>query len=94
MKSELQSVHSVFAGAILREVPLAHLARFVDKLDPGDLANGNGCGNACGNNCATPIDPHGHLGLSIDQLSAVVADKVGLRRELSAQIRGLAERIG
>jgi hypothetical protein len=87
---------ALFAGAIVREVPLGRIADYLSalgKLGPiafGDSC-GNGCGNGCGNNCLRPIDPYGYTELTLQQLNAIVADKTSLRRELTTQIQQLTQ---
>jgi hypothetical protein len=83
---------TIFARAIVREVPLKQVAGYLNALGSlgpvafGD-ACGNGCGNGCGNNCLRPIDPYGYTELTLQQLNAIVADKTTLRRELTTQIQ-------
>jgi hypothetical protein len=89
---------TIFARAIVREVPLKQVAGYLNAL--GTLgpvafgeACGNGCGNGCGNNCLRPIDPYGYTELTLQQLNAIVADKTTLRRELTTQIQQLSQNL-
>jgi hypothetical protein len=83
---------TIFARAIVREVPLKQVAGYLNALGTlGPIAFGdscgNGCGNGCGNNCLRPIDPYGYTELTLQQLNAIVADKSTLRLELTTQIK-------
>jgi hypothetical protein len=89
MASE-ERARTVFAKAVLREVPLSQLASYIGHLGAGPVAIGdacgNGCGSGCGNGCARAIDIYGHTELTVNQLNAVLADKLALRKELGQQI--------
>ena len=72
------------ARAILREIPVATIGRFVQTFKKADLAaNGNNCGNACGNNCVDGIglvlDRYGHGEFDIKELRQAQRDATGLQ---------------
>ncbi len=91
---------TVFASAILREVPLARLDSYLSVIGKGDFgplsigdACGNGCGSGCGNNCLRPIDVLGHTSLSLKQLNDVISNEAGLRKALGEQISTVARAV-
>jgi hypothetical protein len=92
---EDKDVLAVYAGAVLKEIPLGQLALFMRKFGTGPdaLANGNGCGNGCGGNCSNALDQFGHLGITEQQLKRVLGEKAALRKELQGQIEALAKKL-
>jgi hypothetical protein len=89
MSTDKNHSRAAYAKAVLREVPLAHLHKFIDDIDPGKAVAGIGQG--CGVGClraheAQTIDPHGHTGLTHQQLGEVLSDKKALLEELKKHV--------
>jgi len=86
---------TVYAAAILREVPVAQLSHMIAELQkPGGLAaNGNGCGNSCGNGCARSFDKFGHVELTEAEINHFRGDPAALRKELATQVRTMLDRL-
>lgn len=76
----------VFAAAIVREVPAAHLVDALTVLGPGSVsfgdACGNGCGGGCGGGCGRTIDIYGHTELSQSQRVSVLQNRDALRGQI------------
>ena len=75
------------ARAILREIRVATIGRFVQTFKKADLAaNGNNCGNACGNNCLDGIglvlDRYGHAEFDIQELKKAQHDAAALQEAI------------
>jgi hypothetical protein len=91
MAKEHGAVHERTARAILREVPIVYLDRFVrgfGKLGP--RANGDACGNGCGNNCTDGVglvfDRYGQSGLTAEDIESAQKDTEGLQASLRSEV--------
>lgn len=77
---------AVFAAAIVKEVPAAHLVDALTVLGPGSVsfgdACGNGCGGGCGGGCGRTIDIYGHTELTQAQRVSVLQNRDALRSQI------------
>lgn len=86
-----QRGHEVVARAILREVPLARISRFLTEFgDPNPLANGNGCGNGCGAGCidgfGLTFDRFGQSEITAAELETAHRDVEGLKSAMADEV--------
>jgi hypothetical protein len=83
--------HEKVAQAILREIPVASLDRFLtDFRSPNAVANGSGCGNGCGAGCldgtGLTFDRFGQSGISRRELESAHKDLSALKGALRAEV--------
>jgi hypothetical protein len=91
MAKEQGGVHERTARAILREVPIVYLDRFVRNFGKlGPRANGDSCGNGCGNNCTDGVglvfDRFGQSGLTAEDIQGAQKDVEGLQASLRSEV--------
>lgn len=86
--------HETIAQAVLREIPLTRLSRFLDEFgDPNPVANGAGCGNGCGAGCldgfGLTFDRYGHSRIPADELINAQRDVSGLKDAIRSEVNNL-----
>jgi hypothetical protein len=87
--------HEKLAKAIVREIPVTALNRFIDNFGKlGPRANGDACGNGCGNNCVDGIglvvDRWGQAELGAHEIGAAQKDLHGLKAAVVKEIESLS----
>jgi hypothetical protein len=82
------------ASALLREVPIAHLNRFLSEFGGNPKAIGDACGNGCGSGCGSGcidgggliFDRFGHAEISKTELEQAKKNIAGLKESFAKEV--------
>ena len=90
--------HEKIAKAILREIPVTALSRFIDNFGKlGPRANGDACGNGCGNNCVDGFglvfDRFGQAEIGANEMASSQKDVHSLKAAVVKELEVLGSQL-
>jgi hypothetical protein len=79
--------HTKVAQAILKEIPLGGISKFLTRFESNHdkVAMGDGCGGGCGGGAGC-IDAADHLGLTDDEILSAKKDISGLKATMKKAV--------